>query len=187
MSAGKQSVRRRAKRRTRQTAIIHRFLTNNIAKFTGDSGIYRAWSLSDFPSSDVISLFQEYRVKWVELTYQLYAQPNNNSNFPTLFTAPQKWNNSAGTPSSIQEVQQFQNVVTHQFGPATMTRVFRFKPFAFIGGEKLLATSPWLSVSADTVKHMTNVEWLQRYNSATDNSHTIQLSARLCVELRKTR
>jgi hypothetical protein len=179
--------RRRFRRKAANTSIIHRYLSANIVKFAADSGLYRSYSMALFPSSDVTNLFQEYRIKWVELTYQLYNQLNNNSSFPTLFIAPQDWNNNAGTPSSITEVQQFQGIKTFQFGPANPTATYRFTPTVFVGGEKLLHKSPWLSVSADTVQHMTSVEWLQRYNSTSDPTHTIQLSAKICVELRKTR
>jgi hypothetical protein len=169
---------------------VHRYIVADIGQGLGtvDRGIYRSWSLSEFPYGDVSTMFQEYRVVAFELTYQLYTQPNNNARFPTLFIAPQAFTNTAGaSPATRDEVVQFLGVKTHQFGPANLTYKVRVPAKTFIGAERILRTSPWLSIGADGVRHMAVVEWISNYNAGADSSHVIRLSTKAILQFRKTR
>jgi len=169
---------------------VHRYVVADIGQGAGtvDRGIYRSWALSEFPYGDVSTMFQEYRVFAFELTYQLYTQPNNNARFPTLFIAPQAFTNTAGaSPATRDEVVQFLGVKTHQFGPANLTYKVRVPAKTFIGAERILRTSPWLSIGADGVRHMAVVEWISNYNAGADSSHVIRLSTKAILQFRKTR
>lgn len=173
-----------------RTTPVHRYLVADIGQGAGtvDRGIYRSWSLSEFPSGDVSTMFQEYRIVAFELTYQLYTQPNNNARFPTLYIAPQSFTNTAGaSPPFRDDVVQFVGVRTHQFGPANLTYKIRVPARTFIGAERVLRSSPWLGITADTVRHMGVVEWISNYNTGTDNSHVIRLSTKAIFQFRKTR
>lgn len=172
--------------------VINRMYANDIAKglLAADRGQYRSFNLGTFPDADIISLYSEYRIKFIEVTYQLYTQPNNNSNFPTLYVAPQHVADVAVAPSSRDEVLQFKGVVTHQFGPSNLVFKRRFTPVVMIstsGSGKMIATSPWLSTTGDAVPHLTHVEWIDKYNVSTDNSHNIRIVAKAIVECRGTK
>lgn len=172
------------------TITVHRMLIGDIGQGSGsvDRGIYRSYSLSEFPYSDIAGAFQEYRIKKFITTYQLYTQPNNNSKFPTLYLAPQIFTNTAlAAPSTRDEVVQFVGVKTHQFGPSNLTKVITTPAYTFVGAERRIVKSPWLNITADGVRHTTLVEWLSNYNTGTDNSHVIRLSVKAIIELRKTR
>ncbi len=180
--------RKSRKRSANVPTVIHRKYVVDIVKGTGsvDTGLYRNFTLATFPTSDVTSLFTDYRFKWIEIQYQLYSQPNNNSNFPTLYVAPQHLINTLTPPANRDEVLQFRGVKTFQFGPANMTTKYRYTPHIKTADGQIFR-SPWISIANTTVAHMTNVEFLSKYNLATDNSHTLQINVLACIEGRLTR
>lgn len=169
-------------------SVIQRRVVSDIVKGSGsvDSGLYRNVTLASFPTSDISSLFTDYKFVSIEVTYQLYTQPNNNANFPTLFVAPQHLINTLTPPANRDEVLQFRDVKTHQFGPSALSVKHRYKPFIKTG-DGLIYRAPWISVANTTVAHMFNVEFLSKYNLATDNSHTIQLNVLATILCRRTR
>lgn len=185
-------------KRSRRTAVprpmpnsvtlIQRRVTSDIIKGTGsvDTGLYRNVTLATFPTSDINSLFTDYKIVNIQVTYQLYTQPNNNANFPTLFVAPQHLINTLTPPANRDEVLQFRDVKTHQFGPSALSVKYNYKPYIKTS-DGLVYKAPWISVANTTVAHMFNVEFLSKYNLATDNSHTIQLNVLATVLCRRTR
>lgn len=161
-----------------------------VGKSVNDTGLYQSFKLSDFPTSDVVSLYSDYKILKFIVTYRLVSQPNNNSNFPTLYIAPQHV--ASGTaPTSRDEVVQFKGVTSYQFGPSTMSYTRVFKPHMWLDstGVTLRAVIPgtWCSTTSDTVPNFSHVYWLSRYNSAIDNSHTIELEVKAVIATRGTR
>lgn len=173
----------------RDGVVIERELIATITKVAADSGLYRSFGLNQFPDSDIVSMFQEYRIKSIKLTWMLVNAPNNNADFPTLYTAPQHY--FAGIPpTSRDEVVQFRGVKHVQFGPATVMHSEVYKPFvpidANVSGKKFVA-SPWISTVTDNVPHYTSIEWISRYNSTSSPTHTLELVAHAVIEARHTR
>jgi hypothetical protein len=159
-------------------------------KTASDTGTYLGFSLSQFNDSDIVSLFTEYRITSLELMWVLVNAPNNNANFPTLYVAPQHISISPTAPSTRDEVIQYQGIRTHQFGPSNLVYRQTYTPWVPIDvntvGRKF-EKSPWLSVLSDTMPHYVAVDWLSRYNSAPDSSHTIELVIRAQIECRGVR
>lgn len=169
--------------------VIEREFIATITKLASDSGLYRSFGLNQFPDSDVVSMFQEYRIKSIKLSWMLVNAPNNNADFPTLYTAPQHI--TAGVPpTSRDEVVQYKGIKHIQYGPATVVHSETYTPYvpmdASTTGKKFLP-SPWISTSTDTVPHYTSVEWISRYNSTSSPTHTLELVAHAVIEARGTR
>jgi hypothetical protein len=169
--------------------VVQRKWTVPIAKSASDSGFFRSFKLSDFPNTDIASLFTEYKISKLKIQYLLVNAPNNNATFPTLYIAPQHY--SSGTfPSSRDEVIQYRNSSLYQFGPSNVLSTFNFKPMVPMDANttgKRFVRSPWLSTTDFTVPHYTNVEWISRYNSTTDPTHTIDLVVTATVLCKGTR
>lgn len=188
-------VRRKARKSKLPKDIIlsvNRRITGTINKIAGDTGTYSTFRLVDFSSgSDIVSLFQFYRIKRVELKFMLVSAPNNNATFPTLYIAPQHYN-TGGVPASRDEVLQFQNVQTHQFGPSNLVKTISTKPRVLLdssgsvgGGTERI--SPWLSTSNSGILHPAFVYWLTRYNSTTDSTHVMDIEFTIWVDCKGTR
>jgi hypothetical protein len=180
MARRRNFARRRRRRSVRSDSVhrVTRIFISDIAKVAADSGLYRTIQPLNFPIADMIGAFTYYRIKSIKLTYQLYQQLNNNSSFPTLYIAPQQWAESA-TPSSFNEVVQYKNVKTFQFGPSRPTYSQTFTPHVNMtstGPGRVPVKSPWLSTSSDLPQHMICVDWLLAYNSTSASTHTIRLN-----------
>ncbi len=183
---------KRNRRRTPKSPdsiIVQRKWTVPIAKTASDSGLFRSFKLSDFPNTDIASLFSEYKITKLKIQYLLVNAPNNNATFPTLYIAPQHY--ATGTvPSSRDEVIQFRNSTLYQFGPSKVISAYNFKPMVPLDANvtgKRFVRSPWLSTTDFTVPHFTNVEWISRYNSTSDPTHTLELVVSATVLCRGTR
>jgi hypothetical protein len=160
-----------------------------IVKSPSDSGNYRSFLLNSFPTSDVTSMFQEYRIRSLTLTYALVNAPNNNASFPSLFVAPQHIF-AATLPTSRDEVIQYRGSQAYQFGPSRVSYSKTYTPYVSMDANttgRRFIPSPWLSTSSDAVPHYTNVEWISRYNSTSDPTHTIELWVHALVDCRYTR
>jgi hypothetical protein len=171
-----------------QTVVVERKYIGTITKAASDAGIYRTFALSAFPDADIVSMFSEYKIEMLTLSYMLVNAPNNNASFPTLYVAPQ--NISSTTPASRDEVVQYKGARVFQFGPATNMVTYSFKPEVAIDAAttgKRFVVSPWLSTATDAIPHYTNVEWISRYNSTSDPTHTIELCVSAVVSCRGTR
>lgn len=189
-----QSYRRRRSSRTKLSNSIvftRKFITTR-AKTAADTGTYLGFNLSQFVNSDIISTFSEFRIKSLRLSWVLVNAPNNNANFPTLYVAPQHI--SVGiVPTSRDEVIQYKNVKHYQFGPANLEYSQSFSPWVPVLNNTSVAAgrqfqrSPWISTVTDLVPHYVAVDWLSRYNSAPDSSHTIELIVSAVIECRGTR
>jgi len=169
---------------------IEREVIGIVGKVASDTGIYRTYALNQFPDSDIISMFQEYRIKKLTLTWMLVNAPNNNADFPTLYTAPQHYFASGIPPTSRDEVIQFRSVQHHQFGPANIVCKKTYIPYVPLDAAttgKKFTKSPWLSTTTDTVPHYTNVEWISRYNTTSSPTHTLELVAHATIQARYTR
>jgi len=163
--------------------------TADIAKVAADSGAYATFQPLLFPITDLFGSFSHYRIKRFNVEFQLYTQLNNNSAFPTLYIAPQSYNESA-TPSSLSEVVQFRGVKTYQFGPSRPTYKQSFVPYVNMtstGPGRVPVASPWLSTTSDLPQHMAYVSWLQNYNSSTAATHTIRIVVSAIFEFKNTR
>lgn len=169
--------------------VVERQIIQTVSKVASDSGNYRAYALSGFPDADIVSMFQEYRIRSIKLSWMLVNAPNNNASFPTLYVAPQHiFTGSA--PTSRDEVIQYRGIRNYQFGPANVTFTKSFTPYVPIDAAtsgKKFTPSPWLSTTTDAIAHYTNVEWISRYNSTTDPTHTVELLAHAVIECRYTR
>lgn len=191
MSRTRKTVRRKPNkfRQSSNSTKLTRVTTFNLLKLSADSGTYRSVNLSSVPSSDIQSLFQKYRIVRITTVYTLVNAPNNNADFPTLYVAPQEYSNLTSV-GSRDEVLQFRGFKQFQFGPSKMEFRHSWVPKVFAnvdGPGKVVTVSPWLSTTTPATPHMSNIEWLDRYNSTTSNTHTIQLTLILDIEAVGTR
>jgi len=171
------------------THVIQRVWNGVITKSATDAGSYRSVALGVFPYSDLASLYTEYRITNLEFHYLLVNAPNNNASFPTLYTAPNMFL-SAGGAANRDEVTQYQGVKVYQYGPSSVHAIFNYTPIvqlitAGVGTSNV--RSPWLNTASSNVPHLTNVEWIDRYNSTSDPTHTLQLTIKATIECRGTR
>lgn len=170
-------------------AKVDRIFSADIGKLAADSGLYRTYQPLLFPVADFMGGYTQYRIRAITVEYQLYNQLNNNSAFPTLFIAPQCWNESA-TPGSLSEVQQFKGIRSFQFGPSRPTYKQTFIPFvnySTTGPGRVPTQSPWISTTSDLPQHLTHVDWLVNYNSTSAATHTIRMVITAHFEFKNSR
>jgi len=186
-------IAKRIPRPVRGTNVIHsvhRAWSSNIPKIATDSGVNRSFNLNTFPASDIISLFQEYRIKSIMLQYTLVNAPNNNADFPAVILAPQRYNIGGVTPANRDEVLQYKGVTLYQTGPSKVQFKKSYVPYVQMttsGAGVANAPSPWLSTQSASVPHLISVEWIDRYNSTSSPTHTLQIMATAVIECRGTR
>jgi hypothetical protein len=179
----------RAKQNKNSIILTRKFIVTR-AKTAADTGTYLGFSLSQFIDSDIQSVFTDYRFKSIKLSWVLVNAPNNNANFPTLYVAPQHISLSPTAPTNRDEVIQYKNVKHYQYGPSNLQHEQTFVPWVPLDANttgRKFERSPWLSTLSNIVPHYVAVDWLSRYNSATDSSHTIELIVSAVIECRGTR
>lgn len=175
---------------SRQAITLHRRGIFAVPKPTNDGGATAVVELSTLNASDILSLFSEYRILSVVSTYQLVNAPNNNASFPRLHIAPRGFSNVA--PINRAEVLQYNGVKMHQFGPANISVKHKFVPYVWLDAVgtstgKQIVKSPWLATDSDTVKHNFAVNWIDRYNSTSDPTHTLEVILDVVLEARGPR
>lgn len=172
---------------------IQRSIVLGVNKTTVDSGDFNELSLGGFAgSSDISSLFQQYRIRSAKVTYKLVSSPNNPSAaFPTLYTAPQYI--SSTIPSSRDEVLQYQNMRVYQFAPSRTEVTYTYTPkvnrivYRSAVASSYEPVSCWLSTQDLNAQHYYSVEWLDRYNTTTNPEHTVEKIVTITVDCRQTR
>lgn len=171
---------------------LHRRYVSTVTKAAADTGYAYSIQLSDFNSSDIVSLFSEYKIKTVKVAFQLVNAPNNNATFPRLHIAHRGFSNT--NPTSRAEVLQYNGLKQYQYGPAAITSVHTFKPYVWrdttttAGGTgKEVVASPWIATDSDTVRHNYCVTWIDRYNTTSDPTHTIETLVDIVVVARNPR
>lgn len=190
------SKSKRARRRVqvaRNQISIQRSIVLGVTKITTDAGDYNELSLGGFPgSSDLSSLFQQYRVDKVRVTYKLVTAPNSaNAAFPTLYTAPQYL--QSGLPASRDEVLQYQGLRIFQFAPSRTEVTYTYKPkvnrlvYRSAIASSYEPVTAWLSTLDLSAQHYYSVEWIDRYNSTTNPEHTIEKVVTVWVSCRQSR
>lgn len=189
-SKGKKKMASPSRDLSRQSITLHRRGIFAVPKPTTDGGATAVIELSTLNSSDILSLFSEYRILSVVSTYQLVNAPNNNASFPRLHIAPRGFSNTA--PINRNEVLQYNGVKMHQFGPANISVTHKFVPYVWLDAVgtsvgKQIVQSPWLATDSDTVKHNFAVNWIDRYNSTSDPTHTLEVILDVILEARGPR
>jgi hypothetical protein len=187
---GKAGVPRGPRSLAQQSITLHRRAIFTVGKAAADQGSASFLTLNTFPASDIVSLFSEYRVKSVKLTHQLVNAPNNNASFPRLHIAPRGFSNVA--PSTRDEVLQYNGVEMYQYGPANITFARTYKPYVWLDAVgtttgKQVVVSPWIATDTGDVRHNIAVLWLDRYNSTSDPTHTIEVVLDVVIEARGPR
>ncbi len=195
MAKGKRSTMAKKPRVPRSLAqqqiVLHRRTVSTVTKAAGDTGYAYSITLADLNSSDILSLFSEYRIDSITAHHQLVNAPNNNATFPRLHIAPRGF--STTNPSNRAEVLQYNGLQQYQFGPAAISYKDTFKPYVWLdavstaGTGKEVKVSPWIATDSDTVRHNYAVTWIDRYNTTTDPTHTIELLLDVVLTARKPR
>jgi hypothetical protein len=121
----------------------------------------------------------------------MFTQPNDLTQTPTLYIAPQNYS-ASGVPANREEVLQFQGVRAFQFGPAHISTVISRKPVVFrdignqvSGGE--IAPAPYLSTTNALNQHLGFVYWISRYNTTTGVNPTLDLEYTIHLDCKGTR
>lgn len=190
---GNKMIVKRVPRPLKPVDAIHtvtRIWTGNVPKAAADTGTFRSFNLNTFPTSDIVSLFQDYRFKSIKVQYLLTNAPNNNADFPAIITAPAHFNVGGVTPGSRDEVLQFRGVQVYQMGPSRVQMTRSFKPFMQMlsSGSGVVQVPPqWLNTQTGSVPHLTHVEWTDRYNSTSSPTHNVQIVVTATIECRGTR
>jgi hypothetical protein len=174
-----------------QQILLHRRVVSSVAKAAADGGFAYSITLSDLNASDILSLFSEYKIVSIVATHQLVNAPNNNATFPRLHIAPRGF--SVTNPTSRNEVLQYNGLQQYQFGPAAISYKHKFVPYVWVdavstaGTGKEVVQSPWLATDSDTVRHNYAVTWMDRYNTTTDPTHTVELLLDVVLIARRPR
>jgi hypothetical protein len=174
-----------------QQIVLHRRVIETVTKAAADAGYAYSLTLSDLNASDILSLFSEYKITSVTATHQLVNAPNNNATFPRLHIAPRGF--SVTNPVNRNEVLQYNGLQQFQFGPAAISYKHKYVPYVWIdavstaGTGKEVVRSPWIATDSDTVRHNYAVTWMDRYNTTTDPTHTIELLLDVVLIARKPR
>lgn len=179
-----------ARNLSNQSITLHRRQIFALGKGTTDGGGTSLIRLSSLNASDILSLFSEYRILSATVTHQLVNAPNNNASFPRLHIAPRGFTNTS--PANRDEVLQYNGVKMYQFGPANISVVYKYKPYVWLDAVgtstgKQVVASPWLATDSDSVAHNLAVFWMDRYNSTSDPTHTIEVVLDVVLEARGPR
>lgn len=166
------------------------------AATTAGTGLYLTHQIANFPgASDITSLFQEFKVQSIKLRFRLVNAPNNNAAFPTLYIAPQKFffTSLPVAPSASSEVWQFRGLRTYQFGPNALEFSCTYVPHYSLDvnnqglAQGEIRRAGWLAAGATAVNLASAVYWIDRYDTPTNNSHTIELEAMVVLRCRGTK
>ncbi len=151
----------------------------NQPKLAGDSGGYASPKVSDFLNSDILSMFQNYKVNSITYKFRLVNAPNNNADFPTLYIAPIKFYSSVN-PTARDEIITLGGGQTYQFGPSNVQFSISTKPTVnmsalAVGAGNCQTQSPWIDTVSNGVYHNAFGYWISRYNSTSSPTHTIEV------------
>jgi len=169
-----------------------RTTTNPFSKGAADSGYYFSTALSNMVSSDVLALFQEYRITNIKFTVRLPNQLNNNSDFPTLYYAKYRQTPSA-PPAQLSDITQISGVKSYQFGPSSNQVSFNCKPSTLAaaltsaGVGYHVESDKWFSVESVNVQFISFAIWIARYNTTTSPTHSLEYELTYTIEARGTR
>jgi hypothetical protein len=155
----------------------------SINKGTVDAGSGYSFTLSSLPDASAFSLFDMYRINFVEIEY-LLNQTSSTVLYPTLYWTPDY--DDASVPTSLAAVQSYESAEVFQYsGTATSFRrklVPKPAQTAYVGG---LATgyvvgSPrtWINTDSPGVQYFGMKHWIQNYNTTTANSTNIIIVVR---------
>jgi len=172
----KSARQRRSKSSTMQ---FTRKLVFNQPKVAADTGSYSNPRLSDFTTSDIVAMFQKYRINRLTYKFRLINAPNNNADFPTLNIAPVSYY-SVTAPANRDEILQLTGGRSFQFGPTNIEFVVSVVPKiargALSSGVGYQISGPqWLDTTSTGVNHLAFGYWFARYNSTSSSSHTIEV------------
>lgn len=171
------------------THTIHRTVVRTLAQIATDQGY--VWDLrasadiSDW--ADIANVFDQYRVKHIELTWTLPR--SDAAEYPTLYYAPD-WNDSAIAPANRAAVLNYETCVVHQFAENRRTHTFKFVPSLQTslpgGADAAVVANQWAHTSQ-------NPAWLgvksfiTQYNSTSNASALIEVHAKVCLEFKNSR
>jgi len=179
MPAKAKSVRSKRRKSSALGMRFTRKIVFNQPKVAGDTGSYSNPRLADFVNSDIVAMFQKYRINKLTYRFRLINAPNNNADFPTLNIAPVSYY-SAVAPVNRDEVLQLNAGRAFQFGPTnvefTISTVPKVARGALSTGTGYQISGPqWLDTGSTGVNHLAFAYWLARYNSTSSPSHTIEV------------
>lgn len=169
-----------------------RTTVNPFSKGAADSGYYFSTSLANLVSSDILALFQEYRITNIKFTVRLPNALNNNADFPTLYYARYRQTPSA-PPSQLSDVSQITGCRVYQFGPSKNSITFSCKPSTLAaaltsaGVGYHVEQDKWFSVESVNVQNISFAVWISRYNSTSSPTHSLEYEMTYTIECKGTR
>ena len=159
----------------------------SILKIGTDVGTARYFSLNALPGfADFTSLFQYYRIKWVEAQYNLIT-PNisGNTPFPRLYTAIEQ--QSFPTPTTVDIVTAYTSCEQYQFGTSKTTFCRRLSPRVLLtaaGTSNAVLSEGWLSTANSGITYWGLAEFLSPYNTVSNPNTVVEYNVRYCIQLK---
>lgn len=159
----------------------------SILKIGTDVGTARFFSLNALPGfTDFTSLFQYYKISWVEAQYNLIT-PNISGTvpFPRLYTALEL--QSFSTPTSVDVVTAYTSCEQYQFGTSKTTFTRRFSPRCLLtaaGINNAVLSDGWLSTANAGITYWGLAEFLSPYNTVSNPNTVVEYNVRYCIQLK---
>jgi len=167
--------------------------SNEIVKGSLDLGQGVAFRLTDMPGyAEFQSLFDQYRINWVEYIFILKSPVTAGTPLPILYWAEDHDSDSAPGLADIVQAQSTQ-IVT--FGTNRTMVKFRVRPnplrqvyrSAVTTGYERAPNGVWLDCySAPDVPHYGVKYFIQNYNSTTANANIISVALRYNLSFKET-
>lgn len=164
----------------------------DVAKGAVDAGVSYSFTLANAPGySEFTTLFDQYRISMVEVTFVLVAT-TALTNDPTLWMAADY--DAIAAPASLTALQQ-RDVVPITLGPSRLQSSFKIKPRisttavdsgGAIVASPLLPVGTWIDCADASVAHNGIIGWFSNYNT-TSAASLVQVSVRYHLEFRTSR
>lgn len=156
---------------------------SNIVKGAIDAGTGYSFTLSSLPNYTAFSVFDMYRINFVEVEY-LLNQTTATVTYPTLYWTPDY--DDASSPTSLGALQSFETAEVFQYSPTAVSFRRKIVPkpaqTAYVGGlaSGFVVGSPKLWINSDSpgVQYFGMKHWIANYNSTTANSTNIIIVVR---------
>jgi hypothetical protein len=169
-----------------------RVLLGQIAKVPGDSGNGRNFQISYLPNfGEFTSLFNEYRIRKIVLTYELPTSILSTA-YPRISFCFDP--NDASAPLSENDVLQFPHSEVFQFNQYKTTFKTTFVPHVALAsyqgafsGYTTGSNDLWLNCDNSTIQYYGSKEWIANYNSTSTPGTNLVLYADFHMEFRRPR
>ncbi len=184
-------------RNIRQGMIYRTVRTVNVGAITAgaiDTGVGRVFKLSNLPNTtEFTNLFDQFRIVRVEVEYVFSTHIlASQAKYPRITFAVDY--SDASNPASENDILQYENAETFQFGQVKHMFKRVFQPRAALAsyqgaftGYGLANPNQWFDTNNSSIEYYGTKEWITNYNTTAATGATINVYHRYHLEFKNAR